>query len=101
MACDLAGNEDFLQIALIEVPPYGPAALSENLPCSVGRLPDTKEWFVTTPAIALLTDGQVKQAWEKKAPAFDAIINSLVMVGKGKNDSEDFAKLNPLFFEGR
>lgn len=77
MARDLAGNKDFLQIALIEVPPYGLAALSENQPCFMGRLPDTKEWFVTTPAVALLTNGRVKSAWEEKAPEFETILKSL------------------------
>ncbi|MHC4397105.1 MAG: hypothetical protein ACYS1A_15810, partial [Planctomycetota bacterium] len=37
-------------------------------PCTLGRLNDTKEWFVTTPAVALLTNGKVKSVWEEKAP---------------------------------
>lgn len=69
MARDLAGNEDFLRIALIEVPPYGRAPI-QNSPCTLGRLADTKDWFVTISAVALLTNGQVKQAWEGKAPKF-------------------------------
>jgi hypothetical protein len=62
IARGLAGNEDFLQIALIEVPPYGQGQVSRNSPCVPGRLVDTKDWFVTTPAVALLTDGQVTSA---------------------------------------
>ncbi|MFC1780853.1 MauE/DoxX family redox-associated membrane protein [Planctomycetota bacterium] len=74
MARDLAGNEDFLRIALIAIPPYGPGPVSENSPCKLGRLNETKEWFVTTPAVALLKDGQVTFVWEEKAPDFNQIL---------------------------
>ncbi len=36
-----------------------------------------KEWFVTTPAVALLKDGKVSQAWEDKAPNFNGLIKGL------------------------
>ncbi len=77
MARDLAGNEDFLRIALIAVPPYGRGPVSENCPCTLGRLVETKEWFVTTPAVTLLTDGNVTSAWEEKAPDLDTIIQKI------------------------
>ena len=76
MARDLAGNEDFLQIALIEVPPYAQSQVSRNSPCILGRLADTKDWFLTTPAVALLTDGQVTSAWEATAPDLDIILEN-------------------------
>ena len=78
MARDLEGNEDFMRIALIAVPPYGRGPVSENCPCLLGKLPETKEWFVTTPAVALLKDGQVTSAWEEKAQDFDAIVQRLI-----------------------
>ena len=74
---NLAGNEDFLRIALIAVPPYGQGPVSENSPCTLGRLAETKEWFVTTPAVALLTDGKVTSAWEEKAPDLDTILQNI------------------------
>jgi hypothetical protein len=79
MARDLEGNEDFLQIALIAVPPYGQGPVSENSTCSLGRLAETKEWFVTTPAVALLTDGNATSAWEEeeKAPDLNTIIQKI------------------------
>ncbi|NIU14382.1 MAG: hypothetical protein GWN76_10340 [candidate division Zixibacteria bacterium] len=77
MARDFAGNEDFLQIALIEVPPYAQVQASRNSPCVLGRLAAVKQWFVTTPAVALLTDGQVISAWEAKAPDMDTIIKNM------------------------
>ena len=81
----LAGNEDFLRIALIEVPPYGQGPVSENSPCTLGRLVETKEWFVTTPAVALLTDGQVTSAWEEKTPDFENILKNISEVQKKGN----------------
>ncbi len=90
MARDLEGNEDFLQIALIAVPPYGHAPVSENSPCTLGQLAETKEWFVTTPAVALLTDGKVKSAWEEKAPDFDTIIQNLTKLQKTAEKSRFF-----------
>jgi hypothetical protein len=77
MARNLAGNEDFLQIALIEIPPYGHAPIGQNTTCTLGRLGDTKEWFVTTPATALLSEGKVGSSWEGKAPDFDVIVQNL------------------------
>ena len=76
MARELAGNEDFLRIALIAVPPYGEGPVSENSPCTLGRLAETKEWFVTTPAVALLTDGKVTSAWEEQAPDLDELFGT-------------------------
>lgn len=84
MARDFAGNGDFLQIALIEVPPYGQGQVSRNSPCVPGRLADAKEWFVTTPAVALLTDGQVISAWEAKAPDLDIILENIAKTLKNR-----------------
>jgi hypothetical protein len=78
MARDLSGNEDFMRIALIAVPPYGRGPVSENCPCTLGRLPETKEWFVTTPAVALLKNRLVTSAWEEKAPDFETIIQKMI-----------------------
>jgi len=88
MARYFAGNEDFLRIALIEVPTYGQGQVSRNSPCVSGRLADIKEWFVTTPAVALLTDGQVISAWEAKAPDIDTILKNM---GKNAEKKGKFA----------
>ncbi len=91
MARDLAGNEDFLQIALIEVPPYGQSPVGENSPCARGQLAETKEWFVTTPAVALLSDGNVISAWEEKAPDLDTILQKIAKNTKKPEKSRFFA----------
>ena len=82
MARELAGNEDFLRIALIAVPPYGRGPVSMNCSCTLGKLDESKEWFVTTPATALLRDGQVTSAWAEKAPGLDNIVEYLSSAAK-------------------
>ncbi len=77
MGRDFVGNEDFLRIALIEVPPYAQGQVSRNSPCVLGRLAAVKEWFVTTPAVVLLKDGQVISAWEAKAPDMGTILKNM------------------------
>ncbi|MHC4742932.1 MAG: hypothetical protein ACYS8Z_13535 [Planctomycetota bacterium] len=76
---DLAGNEGFLQIALVEISPCG-RALTGNTPCTLGRTADTKERFVTSPAAASVSEGEVSSTWKAEALDFDAIVRKL----KGK-----------------
>ena len=55
------------RIALIEVaPPHrgGRRLVGPNSPCILGKLSDVREWFVTTPAVITLKDGQVIAASE-------------------------------------
>lgn len=102
MGRDFAGNEDFLQIALIEVPPYAQGQVNVNSHCVPGRLANTKEWFVTTPAVALLTDGQVISAWEEKTPDLDTIFkfmskrdfqgNHWTSSGRGFSRNDNYSK---------
>ena len=77
MARDLKGNEDFLQIALIEVPPYGKSLIRNNSTFAVGKLLATKDWFITTPAVVLLDDSIVQYSWEAKTPSFQDIVKFL------------------------
>jgi len=63
-----ARREDFPQIAFVEVPPYSPSPASQNGPCTLGRLSDAKQWFVSTPTVVLLKTGRVVNAWEARAP---------------------------------
>lgn len=72
IADNLAGNEDFLKIALIEVPPYGANIINKN--CILGQLDNSKEWFVTTPVIILLDQNQIQQTWEDSTTDFSEII---------------------------
>ncbi len=96
IARDLQGNEDFLRIALIAVPPYGRDPVSENCHCVLGRLAETKEWFVTTPAVVLLVNGKVTSAWEEKAPDFETILQNIAKNNKTIEKSRFFASTNHL-----
>ena len=78
MAEHLSENEEFLRVALIEVPPLAKGPIGHDSPCTLGCLSRVKEWFVTTPAVALLNDGQVSAAWEGDAPGFDTILARVV-----------------------
>jgi len=82
IARDLAGNEDVLQIALIEVPPYDTVPRRNNSPCILGKLNNTKERFVTTPAAALLRNGSVQITWEQETPDFETILQNIAYADK-------------------
>ncbi len=78
IAENMQGNESVLQLALIEVPPYGYDAKSDESPYLIGRMDDSKEWLVVTPAVLLLSDGVVQQAWkEGTMPTFDEVLEQL------------------------
>ena len=55
----MAGNDDFLQIALIELPPYAQTPIDPQTPCTLGALADTKEWFVSVKGLVDRT-GEVR-----------------------------------------
>jgi len=87
-ATDLAGNGDALNIAFIEVPPYGESIIRNSSDYAVGKLLDTKEWFVTTPAIVLLESSTVQAAWEGKVPDLDAVLRNVATLNKMSPISE-------------
>ena len=85
MAVDLEGNEDFLQVAIIEVPPYEvqiSGSFNQNNSFALGKLDMSKEWFVAMPAIALLDDSTVRKCWEKKMPEFDLILSFIAKINR-------------------
>ena len=49
-----------------------------------------KEWFVTTPATALLTDGQGTSAWEEEAPGLETILQNMARNTKEPGKSRFF-----------
>lgn len=78
MAQGLEGNEDFLRIAMVEVPPYGNRPASGTSSMVWGRLAPVKEWFITTPLIALLDEADVKATWEQSVPDLEAVLGELM-----------------------
>jgi len=81
LAKDLQGNEDFLRIALIEMPPYGQDNLcpvDKNSSFVLSKLDTSKDWFVTTPLIFLLAEGDVKFISVEKIPNFGSILSCFI-----------------------
>jgi hypothetical protein len=89
MAREMARNEASFRIAFVEVPPYGPVSPRVDAAYTLARLADVREWFVTTPATALLTQGEVKTVWEISAPDFDAIITKITLSKQRTGESQD------------
>ena len=73
----LKGNDDVLRFAFIEMPPYGDETqqlVSKDTLCSKGRL--LKKWFVTSPLVVVLFDGEVMATWEGTAPGLDELLEA-------------------------
>ncbi|RKY10570.1 MAG: hypothetical protein DRP56_00630 [Planctomycetota bacterium] len=91
-ARDLQGNEDFLRVALIAVPPFGLGnanIVSPSSPCILGKLGTSKEWFVTTPTMVLTQNNNVLQLWEDCIPVLEELIDIHVQtktIGFSKTD---------------
>ena len=79
MSRNFTNNEDSLRMALIEVPPYGKRMVSAISRCTQGRLVDAKDWFVTTPTVALLANGEVTSVWEGEVPDFETILDNITI----------------------
>ncbi|MCY2927556.1 MAG: hypothetical protein NT031_19375, partial [Planctomycetota bacterium] len=79
MARDLR-NPEQLSVALIEMPPHqkSESAVPPGKEGPMwGKLDGRREWFVTTPAVALLVDGVVKAAWEGSAPTLEQVLQRI------------------------
>lgn len=78
-ARDLAGNEDVVRIAFVEVPPYGPeqdSPIPADTPCLKGKLDSTKKWYIRTPLVVVIMDSEVLRSWQDQAPEFDTILEA-------------------------
>ncbi|MBN1393354.1 MAG: hypothetical protein JW947_11215 [Sedimentisphaerales bacterium] len=79
MSRDMAANEDAIQFAFIEIPPY---ASQENILipsdtlCLRGKLDSSKAWYTETPLVVVLRDGLVVKTWEGQAPLLDEILDA-------------------------
>lgn len=79
----LAGSEEAVRIAFIEVPPYGQdqdSPIPAETLCLTGRLDSSKQWYITTPLVVVILDGSVVKSWQEEVPQLDEILNA-VFVG--------------------
>ena len=79
-----------LQVALIEVPPYGKRAAQNNASCFTGRLLNSKEWVISTPAAIVLSKGVVVSASGDNTPILDALIEQYAAARKNILKGGDF-----------
>lgn len=81
MARDLQLNSEAIQIAFIEIPPYGSDednSIPEDTPALKGRLDDSKQWYnLTTPVITVLLEAQVVKVWQGQAPDLNTILEAI------------------------
>jgi len=77
--CDqLAGNEDSLRIAFVEIPPYAPAnesLIPAQTACLTGKLDTSKKWYIKTPLAVLIENGKLISFWEDHTPSLDEILD--------------------------
>ncbi len=75
-----ADSEGLIQIAFIEIPPYGPqedTPIPPDTSCLTGRLDASKKWYITTPLIVVTIDGSVVKSWERQTPTLDEILDAV------------------------
>jgi thiol-disulfide isomerase/thioredoxin len=75
----LKGNENAINFAFIEIPPYGnekQQLISPDSKVTRGRLSDAKKWFLQTPVVVVLHNGEALKAWEGTAPGLDELLNA-------------------------
>jgi thiol-disulfide isomerase/thioredoxin len=80
MGRDMAGNEDSIRFAFVEIPPYASEKdniVSVDTPCLRGRLDSSKKWYVQTPLVVVVQDGVAVKFWEGETPQLDEILTSL------------------------
>lgn len=80
MSRDMAGGEDSIRFALIEIPPYGSEQdifIPADTPCLTGRLDSSKDWYIKTPLVVVIQDGSVAKFWEAESPELDEILDAV------------------------
>jgi thiol-disulfide isomerase/thioredoxin len=80
MCHDLAGNEDSIKFAFVEIPPYGTEKDNPIPPgtlCMTGKLDSHKKWIFQTPVVVIIRDGMVVNYWEATAPDLSAILDAI------------------------
>jgi thiol-disulfide isomerase/thioredoxin len=75
----LKGNENAIDFAFVEMPPYGDKKqqlISPDSEITHGKLSAAKKWYLQTPVVVVIDNGQVLRAWEDKAPGLDEILDA-------------------------
>jgi len=79
MANETVSNGNFMKIAFLELPPYeeiDAEIRASWAPYIKGKLDNRHEWYVATPIIMTLHNGQVSALWEERTPNLEEIFKS-------------------------
>lgn len=80
MSRDMAGNEDSIRFAFIEVPPYSSekdSIVPVDTPCLRGKLDPSVKWYIETPLVVVMQDGMVVKFWEGETPQLNEILDAV------------------------
>jgi thiol-disulfide isomerase/thioredoxin len=80
MSRDMAGNEDSIRFAFIEIPPYASEKddiVPVGTPCLRGKLDSSKKWYIQTPLVVVVRDGLVVKFWEAETPQLNEILDAV------------------------
>ena len=73
------GNENILNFAFVEMPPYGnekQQLVNPDKGVASGKLSEAKKWYVQTPVVVVLRDGKAIKAWQGYSPLLDELLNA-------------------------
>ncbi len=86
MSRDMAGDEDSIRFAFIEIPPYGSEQdnfIPADTTCLTGRLDPSKDWYnIKTPLVVVIQDSSVVKFWEAETPKLDEILDAVFAESK-------------------
>ena len=78
----LIGNEDAINFAFIEMPPYGPSddsPVPAGTKCLLGKLDERKKWYGTSPIVIAVQDGIVLGGWQINIPeSLDELLHNIM-----------------------
>lgn len=78
LARELAGSEDIVRVALIEVPPYKAEEPPRDAIWTAGRLDGSKRWLVRTPVALTVVNGEVRSVVENGIPDLPTVLSDLM-----------------------
>lgn len=76
----LAGSEDAIRFAFIEIPPYTSeknGLIPPDTPCLTGRLDAGRQWYITSPFVVVIADGTLVKSWQAEVPELNDILDAV------------------------
>ncbi|HUW82523.1 MAG TPA: hypothetical protein VMZ31_06945 [Phycisphaerae bacterium] len=83
MSDELSALSTTINVAMVQIPPYGASANLSSGAYITGRLDDTRTWGITSPVVVLMNRARVEKAWSGKAPARRVLLEAAFMLEAG------------------